>query len=216
MPSGPARTHDLLRLHEPAALAADLPTPTWVEPALSKTPWVVMRRGIIRDGMIPVGVRGLTRSQRFAAFVAVDAIAERLTPEDLTEPRFVDPRRQDTVPALAALVRVAPILASRRFRWGPGGSVGFEIATCMPTATESSDLDIILRQDVRLEPSEARELHLALAETAFPARIDVILETPSCGVLLADLAAASLQVLVRTPKGPRLSTDPWRIDGAFT
>ena len=71
MPAPSAPTHDLLRLREPIALAADAPVPSWVEPVLRRIPWVVVRRGHIRDGMMPVGVRGLTRSQRFAAFVAV-------------------------------------------------------------------------------------------------------------------------------------------------
>ena len=43
-------------------------------------------------------------------------------------------------------------------RWGPGGSVGFEIATGAATATATSDLDLILRQDVRLGPNEATDL----------------------------------------------------------
>jgi phosphoribosyl-dephospho-CoA transferase len=68
---------------------------------------------------------------------------------------------------------------------------------------------LILRQDRRLEPNNAAELLATLAEAAAPARIDVILETPSGGVALADLAAMPAQVLVRTPDGARLSADPW-------
>ncbi len=144
----PAPTHDLIRLRGPTALAADEPVPSWVEPALRRTPWVVVRRGHVREGLIPVGVRGMARSQRFAAFLAVSEVAERLSPEDLAAPRIViEPGRMDAVPALAALSRVAPILSRRGYRWGPGGSVGFELATGVPTATPSSDLDLILRQD---------------------------------------------------------------------
>ena len=116
------------------------------------------------------------------------------------------------MPALSALARVAPILARRGYRWGPGGSVGFELATGVPTATLSSDLDVILRQDRRLEPDAAADLRAALAEAADPARIDVLLETPRGGVSLADLAARPAQVLVRTPDGPRLAVDPWMVD----
>ena len=174
---------------------------------------MVVRRGHVRDGMIPVGVRGLARQQRFAAFLAVAEIADRLSPEELTESRHVIARRRkDAVPALAALARVAPILASRGHRWGPGGSVGFEIATGVATATSSSDLDLILRQDHRLGPDEAIDLRAVLAEAAAPARVDVLLETPRGGVSLADLAAMPARVLVRTPDGPRLSADPWMAD----
>ena len=110
---------------------------------------------------------------------------------------------------------MAPILASRGYRWGPGGGVGFEIATGVATATSSSDLDLILRQNHRLGRDEAIDLRAVLAEAAAPARIDVLLETPRGGVSLADLAARPPQVLLRTPDGPRLSADPW-MTGAAT
>jgi phosphoribosyl-dephospho-CoA transferase len=206
----PAPTHDLIRLREPIALTVDALVPAWVEPALRRAPWVVVRRGHVTDGMIPVGVRGPARSQRFAAFLAVAESTDRLSPEDLTDSLdAIERARRDAAPALGALARVAPILARRGHRWGPGGSVGFEIATGMLTATCSSDLDLVLRHDRRLEPGEAIELRAVLAEAAAPARIDVILETPCGGVSLTDLAAMPGQVLVRTPDGARLSDDPW-------
>jgi phosphoribosyl-dephospho-CoA transferase len=213
MPGRPATTHDLIRLREPIALTVDASVPPWVEPALKRTPWVVVRRGYLRDGMVPVGVRGLARQERFAAVLAVAEIADRLSPEELTESRYVIARRRmDEAPALAALARVAPILASRGHRWGPGGSVGFEIATGVATATSSSDLDLILWQDDRLGLDEAVDLRAVLADAAAPARVDVLLETPCGGVSVADLAAMPARLLVRTPDGPRLSADPWKVD----
>jgi phosphoribosyl-dephospho-CoA transferase len=212
-PGSPAPTHDLIRLRSPIKMAVDASVPAWVEPALRQIPWVVVRRGYVRDGMIPVGVRGLTRSHRFAAIVAVAEIADRLSPEDLSG-RVIDQKRKNALPALGALDRVADLLTCRGYRWGPGGSVGFELATGIATATALSDLDLILRQDRRLEPDRATDLLAALAKAAAPARIDVILETPIGGVPLADLAAMRAQVLVRTPFGPRLSIDPWMVDAA--
>ncbi len=153
MPCSPGTTHDLIRPLEPIALTADAPAPSWLGPALERAPWVVIRRGPVWDGMIPVGARGSARHQRFAAFLSVAEIAERLSPEDLGDSRYaIELKRRDAVPALAALARVAPILACRGFRWGPGGSVGFEIATGVATATASSDLDLILRHERPLEP----------------------------------------------------------------
>jgi phosphoribosyl-dephospho-CoA transferase len=214
--------HDLLRLREPIALMADAPVPPWVEPGLRRTPWVVVRRGHIQAGRIPVGVRGMTRSQRFAAWLAVADIAERRSPEELWDDVENRPTpglayapglaRTQAVPALAALARIAPLLARHGYRWGPGGSVGFELATAVATVTASSDLDVILRQARRLEPDEVRALQAALLQAATPARIDVLLETPRGGVSLADLAAAPTQVLVRTPDGTRLMADPWTMD----
>jgi phosphoribosyl-dephospho-CoA transferase len=205
-----APTHHLIRLREPIQLTIDGPVEAWVEPVLRRVPWVVVRRGLVRGGLMPVGVRGSVRSQRFAAFVAVAEIADQLSPEELTDSgHVIEQRRQDTIPALAAFDRVAPLLIHRGYQWGPGGSVGFEIATGIVTATASSDLDLILRQECRLEKNKAIDLLTALAEAAAPARIDVMLETPSGGVSLADVATRSSQVLVRTPCGSRLSVDPW-------
>ncbi|MGD0039564.1 MAG: phosphoribosyl-dephospho-CoA transferase MdcG domain-containing protein [Isosphaeraceae bacterium] len=121
----------------------------------------------------------MTRQQRFAAFLAVAEITDRLSPEDLAaSPHVIERERKDAVPALAALARVATVLACRGQCWGPGGSIGFEIATGVAAATPSSDLDLILRQDRRLGPDEAVDLRAALAEAAAPARVDVLLETP--------------------------------------
>ena len=59
---------------------------------------------------------------------------------------------------MAALTRAAPFLASLGCRWGPGGSVGFELATTAATTRASSDLDVILRQPLRLATDEGRVL----------------------------------------------------------
>ena len=209
----PAPTHNLLRVRDPIALAMDDSAPEWVGPVLRQTPWVVVRRGYLQDGSIPVGVRGATRTQRFAACLTMAEIAEQVSPEELTDFRsVVQATRRDAVPALAALTRVAPLLERRRYRWGPGGSVGFELATGAAITTASSDLDVILRQAHRLEPRDADALLAALVEAAAPARIDVLVETPHGGVSLADLAARPTHVLVRTPHGVRLEDDPWIAD----
>jgi phosphoribosyl-dephospho-CoA transferase len=217
-----APTHDLIRLRDPMVVRADGPVPAWVQPALLRAPWVVVRRGLFEGGRLSVGVRGTTRSQRFAAWLALGDIAEQRSPEELWDGAENRPTpglasapgqtRTEAVPALAALARVAPMLVRHGYRWGPGGSVGFELATAVATATASSDLDLILRQAHRLEPDEARALHSALVAAAAPARIDALLETPRGGVLLADLARAPARVLVRTPYGPRLEADPWAAD----
>jgi hypothetical protein len=44
-----APTHDLIRLREPIALTVDAPVPSWVEPVLRRTPWVVARRGYVHE-----------------------------------------------------------------------------------------------------------------------------------------------------------------------
>lgn len=209
MPSGLPRTHDLIRLPDPRAIVADTPIPSWALPALRVIPWVVVRRGRVRDDRIPIGIRGTIRSQRFGAFVDVAEISELLSPEDLLDHRTLDRNHRTRVPAWTALVRVAPILTHRDRRWGPGGSVAFEIATGVATVTLSSDLDLIVRCDRRLSRGDAIDLLASLNDSASSTRIDVTLETPHGGVSLADLATTPSRVLLRTQDGPCLCSDPW-------
>ena len=49
--------HDLLQLKEEAKLISYTPIPDWVEHSLAKAPFVVVRRAVHRDSLIPVGVR---------------------------------------------------------------------------------------------------------------------------------------------------------------
>jgi phosphoribosyl-dephospho-CoA transferase len=206
-----APTHALIRLSDPATLSSDTPVPPWVVATLKQVPWVVVRRGFVRNGMMPVGVRGSVRSQRFAAVVPVTEIAERLSPEDLANAARVEMSDMKSVLALVALERVRPILVASGHCWGPGGSVAFELATGVATATANSDLDLIVRLNRRITRDKACDLLATLADVASPARVDVLLETPRGGVSLADLATTAAQVLVRTPFGPRLSVDPWTL-----
>lgn len=206
-------THDLILLRDPNELTAEAPLPLWVEEALGRAPWVVVRRGRVSQGMLPVGVRGTTRCERFAAFLSIHRVVERRSPEDLVSSvGVIGQERRDRVPALRALGRVAPLLEHRGHPWGPTGSVGFEIATGVPTATPASDLDIILRRPHPLDPATALELDGLLSEAAAPARIDVMVETPGGGTLLAEFAKAPPRLLLRTPDGPRLVADPWNAD----
>jgi phosphoribosyl-dephospho-CoA transferase len=206
-----APTHELIRLRDPIVLWKD--APAWVEQSLRRAPWVVVRRGYVRDGLLPVGVRGVARHERYAAWLELTEITERLSPEDLIESRdMIERTSRKGAPALAALLRVSTILERYGLPWGPGGSVGFEIATGVATATSSSDLDLILHAESPIETGEAIDLLVALTAAAAPVRTDVIVETPSGGVSLADLAAMPQQVLVRTPNGARLSADAWTID----
>ncbi|OWJ63542.1 malonate decarboxylase holo-ACP synthase [Inquilinus limosus] len=198
----PFQPHDLLRI-DPAALTElvrDLPG--WAVASLAAAPWVVLRRAPPFEGLLPVGIRGASRAERCAAWLSPAAIIDRRTPEDLAAARAwqVHPRRAE-VPALAALDAVAALLDG--WRWGPAGSIGFELATGYPAAHRDSDLDIVLSAPHRIRRSEAGRLLAAL-----PARIDVAVETPPGACSLAEIATGG-PIAVKTPVGPRLVRDPW-------
>jgi phosphoribosyl-dephospho-CoA transferase len=196
--------HTLLRIDGPTALTVDSDVPTWVFPALERAPWVVVRRASCRDGLVPVGVRGDSRDRRFASWVSEDGILERATPRLLASRRaWAVSSRRDLVPALAALDAVSKIMLEHGLEdhWGPGGSVGFELASGRATATANSDLDLVVQSDQAIPFASTRSLLAALA--GLSVKTDVLLEMPHGAVALAEYARAESFVL-RTAQGPRL------------
>ncbi|CDO08963.1 malonate decarboxylase holo-ACP synthase [Mycolicibacterium cosmeticum] len=195
------RPHDLLRLTDPGtALPPD--TPPWALDAVLRTPWVVVRRAVHGDSLLPIGIRGADRSRRHAGWIPAAAVQRTTPPEELAS--LTAPER--AVPALQAFTWLAQRMAALRLQWGPTGSVGFELATGARTARPTSDLDIVIRADLRHADllHRLRNLHTELG--AAPARVDCQLDTAAGAVTLAELMTARGEVLVRTPQGPRLAT----------
>lgn len=199
------RPHDLIRIARPSDL------PDWAHRSWQAAPWVVVRRAPAAPGRLPVGVRGHTRAHRFATEVPTCAVTEALTPAMLAN-------RADHVlsdlPATRALRGARCLRELDGLDWGPAGSVGFELATGVPTITTDSDLDLV----VRLEqlPPRTRLLALYQALRQLPARADCQLETPAGAVALGDLVTATDNVLLHTTSGPRLIPVPWPATSSAT
>jgi phosphoribosyl-dephospho-CoA transferase len=203
--------HSLLRLSSASVLEWESGPPDWASEALRCAPFVVMRRPLPRSEALPVGVRGGARSQRAAAWVSAGAVQECITPQMLAAQHAWRQRRDFAItPAVAALEEVAAIFDGHGMagRWGPGGSVGFELASGVPSTTPNSDLDIVLGAAASMSRADAARLHAELS--AQTVRIDVLLETPNGAVALAEYAKSVGAILLRSPQGPRLARDPWR------
>lgn len=199
--------HDLLRLRLPGQWEG---APFWVAESLERAPFAVVRRASPEGCKIPVGVRGRSRNERYAIWLEHDAIIATIRPEYLL--RVAPLARITSVPAFQLLDRLKPVLAGLGLDWGPTGSVGFELASGIPTATASSDLDIMIRSDRRLPVGLAVELDRAIGEQARRAgcRIDVLVEVPRGAVSLAEYARRKV-VMLRTSVGPCLTHDPWAV-----
>lgn len=207
------RPHDLLWLDQASSLISQADIPAWVSTALDRIPVVVVRRGKAADGFVPVGVRGGARNERFAAMAHVRSIDHRIRPEHLLVERCEPDRlRAAAIPALQAFERVAAAWSRIPFAWGPTGSVGFELATGMPTTTTTSDLDLLVRSPARLSRQEAGDLLAALPD--IDVRADVQMETPAGCFALREYSTgtAARQVLMRTGSGSRLVSDPWNLE----
>lgn len=204
------QTHCLLRIDSAAAVAAETPVPEWVTMQLTRTPWVVVRRAHRRDGLLPVGVRGGTRAERFAGWLRPASVVASLTPLQLAARRDWCARApRAALAALAALPDVESIMRQENLatRWGPAGSVAFELASGCATVTAASDLDLVVQLGAALPAAQASTLFGQLMQ--LPVRADVLLETPAGAVALGEYARGRPPYLVRTAQGPRLLDDPW-------
>jgi phosphoribosyl-dephospho-CoA transferase len=206
--------HALLRVTDLDALVFEARRPHWARAALRLAPWVVVRRAAPRVGLWSVGVRGGARPQRSAAWLPHGAIEECITPQMLAANRVWRQHPSATAaPAVAVLDEVAVILAAHGFAglWGPGGSVGFELASGVRSTSLGSDLDLVLSADGPMTRTDATRLHAELSK--LPVRIDLLLETPHGAAALAEYATSEEVTLLRSVCGPRLVRDPWSADG---
>jgi phosphoribosyl-dephospho-CoA transferase len=204
------KTHSLLRIEEARAVCGETAVPEWVAEQLTRAPWVVVRRAHRRGELVPVGVRGATRTQRFAGWLQPGSIQACTTPQQLAARRdWCGRAPRAGLAALAALAEVESIMrrANLAARWGPAGSVAFELATGCAAVTPASDVDLVVQLDTPLPAAAAGALLGRL--TQLPARADALLETPAGGIALAEYARAQPPYLVRTADGPRLLGDPW-------
>lgn len=202
--------HSLLHVADADVLEWESAPPDWVAAALRRAPYVVTRRSLPRSEAVPVGVRGGARRQRAAAWLSLGAVDECTTPQMLAAQRAWRQRRDFAVmPAVAVLEQAAMILDSQGMagRWGPGGSVGFELASGVISTTPTSDLDIVLYAEGSMARDDAARLQAELS--SLPVRIDVLLETPNGAVSLAEYSTGVGAMLLRSALGPRLVPDPW-------
>jgi phosphoribosyl-dephospho-CoA transferase len=201
------RTHDLLEMDANRFISANAPSPEWVEETLRKSPFVVVRRGRTSDLEIPIGVRGAERNQRWPAFCHPTWLKSILTPPQLLT-RTIPTLRADAAPALRALQVLKDRWTDLDHPWGPGGSVGFELATGRHVVKPESDLDVVIYAEGEITREEARSL---LARTMnLPVAVDIRVETLACGFSLIEYARGNpAGILLRTPDGLELGNDPW-------
>jgi phosphoribosyl-dephospho-CoA transferase len=204
---GTLHIHDLLLLREESAVTSteEVPCPYL---NLNQRPWVVVRRGRIADELIPVGVRGAQRHERCAGFTGVSDVLEARRPDQLRLMLAEDSRR--TLQAFRSLSYLESHLAGLDLTWGPGGSVGYELASEIPAVRADSDLDFILSASQKLDITEAQDLWRMIRSA--PGKVDALVETPLCGFSLEEFVTASPhKILLRTSDGRILGSNPWNL-----
>lgn len=198
--------HDLLKIASVADLSGD-DLPAWAKTIFPDSLTVVVRRSEILNDLIPVGIRGVKREQRFATYIEETAIKGVITPYELVNDHAweqVSNERQQ-LPAMKVLPMVAKILSG--YHWGISGSVGFELATKTKTAKMTSDLDLIWKPDHPIDKPAAKELLQKLNQFGVHADLQVIQN--SNGFSLEEYANSSSTIMMKTLGGPILVKDPW-------
>jgi phosphoribosyl-dephospho-CoA transferase len=201
--------HDLLWITNASALIAPDALPGWVHESMRQAPVAVVRRALPGNGNLPLGIRGPSRSHRFAAHVAIRDVQKRITPEDLVHQQaWHNNLRPEFAPIRRALHSIALQWKSLGLAWGPTGSAGFELAAGVPCTTSESDLDLIVHAPRPLSKSDANSLLQSVTGLEIPA--DIRIETPFGSIALKEYASpSSARLLMKTNRGPQLVADPW-------
>jgi len=200
--------HDLILLGSETAVTSTDGGPAcpYINP--NQRPWGVVRRGRISDGLIPVGVRGSQRHERCAGFTGLSKVLEIRRPDQLRLLLAEDSRR--ALQAFQTLSYLESHLVGLDMTWGPGGSVGYELASGIRAVRAESDLDFILFAPRKLEIIEAQDLWRMISSA--PGKVDALVETPFCGFSLEEFVTASPRnILLRTIDGRALGSDPWNL-----
>lgn len=195
------QAHDLLWGMTLDFLTKD--APDWVKNTVRQEHPVVVRRALTNATEVAVGIRGVTRNERYAANMPITAITKQLKPEALT-----DVNLQDFPHLMTQLQTIQKILNQENWIWGYTGSVGFELATHLKTVTKNSDIDLLIRTDEFLLKDKAQRLMQQLEQTQF--KLDVQLQTPNGGVALKEWARTTGKVLLKRNDGAVLVNDPWQ------
>jgi phosphoribosyl-dephospho-CoA transferase len=200
------RVHDLLLLRSKPMIQSLPEPPAWLNSALNGSLWVVVRRGFSPAGTIAVGIRGTDRCERWEGFIDASEIEIRKSPAQLRFLRAQQSRR--TLPAFQALAFLESCFTEIGLEWGPGGSVGFELASGRAVVRDQSDLDLVIFAPERIAHKEALDLWKQVS--ASPNKVDALVETPYCGFSLEEYATRESEtILLRTPSGRVLGRDPW-------
>lgn len=203
---GLTRPHYLLEINRSSLIADGAEVPDWVETSLYQVPFVVVRRATACDSMIPVGVRGGSRAQRFAAWVKPESVKREIAPSLLLP--SCERIHSTAHGALKAFALLATRWRGANFNWGPAGSAGFELATGFPVVNAESDLDIVIYAD---QPMAMNDLMRTQADVAdLDVEVDIQVETLTCGFSLSEYCREyPREIILKTQRGPLLGTDPW-------
>ena len=200
------KPHDIVELKKGVSIDT-LFFPEWAIQRWQETAYHVVRRGAVPAGKVAIGIRGKTRGERYGTVIPRECVQSVITPESLAHQTvWREWQRQKLFPKIIDSLQALALLFSK-ISWGIGGSLGYELATGLPTLSERSDLDIMLYPHKRFSVKSADEWLSALQ--LLPQKIDVQVEGPKGAFHLEEYASGSESVLVKSASGYELAADVW-------
>jgi phosphoribosyl-dephospho-CoA transferase len=200
------RPHDLLWAPAASVQLAGA-WPDWADTEWLRSAPLVVRRETAAAGLVPVGLRGRSRSQRCTAYVPHAAVRRCVTPEMLAAGLRTGCAQAGAFTVLSALLEVAPALDATGLAWGPTGGAGFFLATGLPVLRAESDLDLVVRAPQPL--GSVPVMALAEVQRQCACRIDIQIDTGHGAFALAEWTRAGGRVMLKTNDGPLLCANPW-------
>lgn len=188
--------HDIVKIKRDASIS----WPSWCpETDLFAT----VRRGQVVSGQVALGLRGASRSQRFAFSLPEEAILSVTHPNELVDRTILEPKKQ-CYQVVQLYAQAQKILVDHD--WGVGGSLGFELATGIDTIHPKSDLDLVLYCEQKAD----LPLDLVKRYPTFFDQVDLQVITKKGGFLLKEyLQYPDKKILLKTLAGPVLTYDLW-------
>lgn len=199
--------HTLVKISDLKKVHFNGEIPEWVSAIFEETNYVVVRRGS-QSKAIPIGIRGYEKSQRLAGWIDPRTILDVVTPHDAVKRLGLVNTERINLPAFKIAKKVVPLL--KKYDWGIGGSLQFELVTGLPMVKMNSDIDIIMqRPNPKIEVNTAKDLLHSLENTA-GTHVDIQIVHNQNGFSLEEYAQQrSSQIMLKTEQGPQLVTDPW-------
>ncbi|MBH8458696.1 hypothetical protein I8R59_29970, partial [Klebsiella pneumoniae] len=120
------------------------PLPEWV--VLTEKMFGTVRRASTDHAeILPIGLRGPARNQRWATEISKHAVKQVIHPWDIIEQESYRQEKIMDYPVYQQFHAARNILSG--CKWGIGGSLGFELSTGIPAVKETSDFDLLLYAD---------------------------------------------------------------------
>lgn len=201
--------HDLLIVPATSFKSSIKPLPVWALPLLQGDVPLVCRRGISKNPEeVLVGLRGPKRGERLAGVVLQSEIKKVIKPWEVYSEFFLDRISEDRLklPVFKTLSQLKDSDILLSYKWGVGGSLGFELAFNEKAVKETSDIDLLI---YRKEPFDKVEAFSLLKEiTGIANNIDIQIVNSFGGFALKEFVKSDT-VLMKTNTGPILTSQPW-------